>query len=173
MKRTQKWKYITTQKGSRISNLTKVYGPICNRECLDECQLKYYQYDIERKPKGVRDFYPPIIEIRHSNLPDIIIKHIPQTTLISFVCSFGGLLGMWLGLSFITISREAINLIIKIASKKLKFVTMVNINMKDSIFIRNEFAQSNQQKSQWNHGIFLQDLWIFKLSIHCMIDHFN
>ena len=72
-------------KGSCISNLTRLYEPICERKCLDESQFKYYQYDIEKKSKKIKDWNPPIVEIRHNNLPDIIIKHIPKKTFISFV----------------------------------------------------------------------------------------
>ena len=36
-------------------------------------------------------------------MPDIIIKYLPQTTFLSLVCNFGGLLGMWLGLSVLNI----------------------------------------------------------------------
>ena len=36
-------------------------------------------------------------------MPDFIIRYIPELTFISFVCNFGGLLGMWLGVSFLSI----------------------------------------------------------------------
>ena len=46
------------------------------------------------------------IKIIHSEYPDIFIEHIPEMSLISFLCNFGGLLGMWLGLSLFGIFNE-------------------------------------------------------------------
>ena len=73
---------------------------------------------------------------------------------------------MWLGLSFITISGEAINLIIKIGSNKFNIFTKIDkitikpkleININDPIFIRNEHAQRFNMKNPLNQRSFLQD----------------
>ncbi len=45
-----------------------------------------------------------------------MIQYLPQTTFISFVCNFGGLLGMWLRLSVVTILSETLNLLLKSAN---------------------------------------------------------
>ena len=46
------------------------------------------------------------LKIKHGVSPDMIIRHLPETTLISVICNFGGILGMWLGLSVLTITEE-------------------------------------------------------------------
>ena len=73
-------------------------------ECLDHCQencitriypFHFSKSKLEMSP-GSR--YTRII-IKHNGLPDIYVKHLPEITFIAFICNFGGLLGMWLGLS--------------------------------------------------------------------------
>jgi hypothetical protein len=39
------------------------------------------------------------VHISHNRLPDQEIRHMPEITFVSFLSSFGGLAGMWLGLS--------------------------------------------------------------------------
>ena len=44
--------------------------------------------------------------LQHSSTPDIIVRLSFEMTLMSFVCNFGGLLGMWLGFNILSISKE-------------------------------------------------------------------
>ena len=44
--------------------------------------------------------------------------------LIDFFCNFGGLLGMWLGLSLFDIFNNILNLIMKIAQQKYECLDM-------------------------------------------------
>ena len=43
-------------------------------------------------------------------MPDMVVTHFPSITFIQFVCNFGGLLGMWLGLSVAVIFDHVIKL---------------------------------------------------------------
>ena len=43
------------------------------------------------------------INIYHNSLPDTIIEHIPEISFTAYMAQLGGLAGMWLGLSVISI----------------------------------------------------------------------
>ena len=67
----------------------------CQKMCKVECNEKYYKYKIK-----TRDNQPVSgIYFSHNEFPDTVIKYIPEINFIGFLCNFGGLLGMWLGLS--------------------------------------------------------------------------
>ena len=42
----------------------------------------------------------------HKHIPDVIVRHVLE---MSMICNFGGLLGMWLGLSLVTISKDTLD----------------------------------------------------------------
>ena len=86
----------------------------CSVLCRPDCNFTYYVYENAARqwetwdiPK-IDEFY---FNLNHNSNPDIVIKYLPQTTFLSFVCSFGGLLGMWLGFSFLTFLDEGIRII--------------------------------------------------------------
>ena len=71
----------------------------CSEECRSDCSFKYFTWDLHQEERYADWQEPLIINIKHSRFPDIIVRYSPQITFISFVCNFGGLLCMWLGLS--------------------------------------------------------------------------
>ena len=58
-----------------------------------------------------------VIRITHSTYPDMIITSIPKINFNGLACNFGGLMGMWLGLSMIAILNVIYKLIVKIKIK--------------------------------------------------------
>ena len=87
----------------------------CEKMCKIECNFKYYRMEIVRIENI---FQKNVIDIRHNEYPDIFVKHIPETTLIDFVCNFGGLLGIWLGLSFFSVVNNIFEIITKTVYRK-------------------------------------------------------
>ena len=88
---------------------------ICEKKCKIECNFIYYSIEIEKKfIKSNND----IVDIRHGEYPDIFVEYIPKMNLIDFICNFGGLLGMWLGLSLLGILRDILEFITKIDHRK-------------------------------------------------------
>ena len=85
----------------------------CEKVCKVECNFKYYPLET-LKIKGENT----ILNIVHGQLPDIFIKYIPEITLMGFICNFGGLLGMWLGLSLFTLFNKISNLFLKVVQAK-------------------------------------------------------
>ena len=78
----------------------------CKNQCRPDCKYSYYLIE-----KWERRRFPGeniLINLRHSRIPDIIIKYLPQLSFISFVCNFGGLIGMWLGLPFLAILNRSL-----------------------------------------------------------------
>ena len=76
----------------------------CMYECRKDCIFRYYTWT-HKEYEHFRsdDIFAINVYIRHNYLPDVVIRYIEQTSFISFVCNFGGLLGMWLGLSIMVI----------------------------------------------------------------------
>ncbi|CAG2105149.1 unnamed protein product [Medioppia subpectinata] len=71
---------------------------ICNDECRPDCQFRYFDWDLKIE-KPTRWTSDTTITIKHNIMPDQLVRHYPETTFTGFVSNFGGLLGMWLGMS--------------------------------------------------------------------------
>ena len=107
--------FINNSNGKYVPKLFGSFSEIeqgCNKKCRMDCQFRYYisehkEAPFTSSPARLRAL-PLRINLFHNSLPDIIIRYLPQTQFISFVCNFGGLLGMWLGLSIISISEMSI-----------------------------------------------------------------
>ena len=71
----------------------------CQQTCKTDCINRYYSTDLKQdeKPFYVGRGQMFEFKIEHNSFPDLLITYLPQTTFLSFVCNFGGLLGMWLG----------------------------------------------------------------------------
>lgn len=82
--------------------------------CLNDCQYRYYNYEVKSENMKVLEENTTVFRIKHNNLPDFSVKHIPEMTFISLVCNFGGLLGMWLGLSVLSTMEYIITKVTKI-----------------------------------------------------------
>ena len=73
-------------------------------------------------------------------MPDILIVHIPDICFISFVCNFGGLLGMWLGVSFLSIIDLIKSLFVKLIKEKGR---PINIQLKQFNYHLHKQNKSN------------------------------
>ena len=112
--------YLSNENNRIISCSDPVYNQIsftikkdCENLCKIECNFKYYTNEIETSELDFRN----TIKIIHSGYPDILVEHIPEMNLIGFFCNFGGLLGMWLGLSIFEIFQYIFHLLHKIMNK--------------------------------------------------------
>ena len=75
----------------------------CNSLCKENCHDIFYDFDLDKVNRLSSDLKNGpdqfIINIQHNRFPDQIITHRPIMSWIGLVSNFGGLLGMWLGLS--------------------------------------------------------------------------
>ena len=90
----------------KVKNLSyNQFDQDCMTRCKPSCQTSYFIYDIDYQYNY--EISPLLkftrINIQHNYMPDIHLRHLPEVTLISFISNFGGLLGMWLGLSVLII----------------------------------------------------------------------
>ena len=134
----------------------------CLELCRPDCNFDYYSYErkdstFKSKNEGI-EFY-----LAHSHLPDVILKYSPQVSFISFWCSFGGLLGMWLGLSILTISESCLNILFssRCTSKFIlsKFTNLFNQNNYNNIFInfgKKQKIKTRRRNYYNNYGLQLK-----------------
>ena len=102
----------------------------CEDQCHKECHFSYYSFTISKLTEG--KMYQASLKIYHNEMPDITIRYIPEMPLLTFICNFGGILGMWLGLSFYTIFEDIWKIInVHILSK----IFFTNINSRINLFI--------------------------------------
>ena len=81
-------------------------------KCHKECYFRYYWVNmLEVRDNDDYEWMDVSIIVKHNAMPDLFIRHIPEMPFITFICNFGGLLGMWLGVSFLTILSAALPLI--------------------------------------------------------------
>ena len=113
----------------------------CEDQCHKECHFTYYSFSINIYVETHENNCG--LRIRHNEMPDITIRYIPEMPLLTFICNFGGLLGMWLGLSFYTIFHDIWKLLhVKILSK-FRFTNNIIYNIKYKFFI-----STNQNSSK-------------------------
>ena len=121
----------------------------CMAKCPDECDHVYYLL----QNKGVtfhKSFIwtsnPIHVYLIQSNFPTIIIKQLPEMSLISLLCNIGGLLGMWLGVSLLStfnnICITGKNIFCRLITK-IKFCYINNNNNNTNLFIVNHNTMVN------------------------------
>ena len=139
--------YRRTQFPGEVPNITCDLGheewffkeEECQRKCPDECHQEYYFVDIK-----MTDQLPSSIPLKNRSLeinivpssrPKIVINHLPEMTLMSLVCNFGGLLGIWLGVS----ALASLNYCWKIFKFIFSKLTTINSFTNEKLFIKNDF----------------------------------
>ena len=141
----------------------------CFNECRPDCKFKYFLWSRTERNRTADWEKPLLIEIRHSPFPDVTIKYSPQISFLSFVCNFGGLLGIWLGLSIVAIFNRVLLFILNAFIKrdiylgKLKSVKNdININFHANFNVKNPVIRPKKRKnnSNTNLGRFAQNFYL-------------
>ena len=83
----------------------------CEIKCQPECYNRFYNYDLKSQIPSTTTDQEITVKIVDNQMPDQIVENIPEMSFITFVCDFGGLLGMWLGLSAMALLHYFIKLI--------------------------------------------------------------
>ena len=111
----------------------------CSRICLDECHQEYYFQEIKQirnvQPNTPMDQRSIRLYLEPSSLPKIIVTHSPEMTFMTLFCNFGGLLGIWMGVSMLTTMNNVWHLVKKALAK----LQTINNFKKNKLFIENNY----------------------------------
>ena len=99
-------------------------------QCHDECHFTYYSFTISKFVEI--DIHQAYFIIKHNEMIDLTIRYIPEMPLLTFICNFGGILGMWLGVSFVSILEN----IWKILRSNILSRTSFTFNIRNALFIK-------------------------------------
>ena len=134
----------------------------CLKSCREDCRFTSYD-KVKTIAMDENNTDTVGVFIMHNNMPDILIKSIPEITFISFVCNFGGLMGMWLGISILVIFDDVCKAIGLLISKRNVFNQMIFIlhlhKTKTTNFNnnnRNVCFQDYSRESKPNESIFIK-----------------
>ena len=125
----------------------------CSQICKPDCFTKEYFTEIQVLHKSIKNHTTPddmtVIEFEHNSIPDVIVRHSLEMSLMSFVCNFGGLLGMWLGFSVLSISKHIFDSIRRFCCfnvMKINFINKITCK-KNNLFIINRGNAPEQNNS--------------------------
>ena len=94
----------------------------CYKMCEDQCFNEYYLNQVESIANGNNDRTE--IQIRRNAMVNVIVTHMPEMSFMSFLCNFGGLVSMWMGISIVGVCHDLChlfyNFLIKITSFRLQ-----------------------------------------------------
>ena len=82
----------------------------CKEECYQEHYLWEKKVNRQYKDLNMSSNNRIKVDVRPSNLPTVIIDHLPEMTFLSVLCNFGGLVGMWLGVSVLATIKNLIDI---------------------------------------------------------------
>ena len=115
----------------------------CLPECRKDCKFSYYISNYEKLGNFTRK--KTRIQLLHSPMPDILITHLSEIPFNAFICNFGGLLGLWLGLSVFSIFSEFRDFCIKLFGKQQKTVNNYNLSFQKNS-VTNNIMNVNKRK---------------------------
>ena len=84
---------------------SRKHRSFCDNKCPKACEEWNYLFELKEKkllPTSPWDM-TSIVNIKRNQILDHFVEHLPEMSFIEFICGFGGLLGMWLGLSALAI----------------------------------------------------------------------
>jgi len=118
--------------GQCMKSMNSEIRPKCETQCNNDCEEQFFDYTIndehfffentsgltnidwEERNQILMEYSSSKNKIRiyHKSLPDTIIEYMPEISFTAYIAQLGGLAGMWLGLSAITIYDNSVQLIL-------------------------------------------------------------
>jgi hypothetical protein len=80
----------------------------CAKSCKPDCISEQYEFKTLIDIPWHNFINATVVTISRKPVLDQVYRHSPEITWIQLVSDFGGLIGMWLGISGITISKSII-----------------------------------------------------------------
>ena len=124
---------------------------ICSMKCPQDCNIIYYDNHLSQYCfiTNTTNLFKSnmMVQINPNGKPNMIIEYLPEMSLLSLICNFGGLLGMWLGVSILSISNDIVTIGGKILKKIslqifIKLFHCINIKV-EKLFVRRVEIQNN------------------------------
>ena len=91
----------------------------CQEQCPDHCYKEYYLAQVSKMDKSEHWVNYLEVKLDKNHMPMVIVNHLPEMTFLSMLGNFGGLLGMWLGVSALGILNDTITRISHMLTKIL------------------------------------------------------
>jgi len=131
-----------------MKSLNSEIRPKCETQCNNDSEEQFFDYMINDQQsihENYSDYYLQTdweeriqlqmeynlmkykIQIYHKSLPDTLIQHMPEVSFAAYISQLGGLAGMWLGLSLITLYDNSIEIIL-LCIEKLKSFNQNNLH---------------------------------------------
>ena len=106
---------------------------LCEDRCHQDCYFTYYSFTVSKFVDiNMYDIY---LRFKHNEMPDMTIRHIAEMPLLTFICNFGGILGMWLGVSCVGMLEDIWKLFHRNIISKLSITSFINNFNNIKIFI--------------------------------------
>ena len=129
-------------------NITHIRNYYDNREactikCSDACYQAYFLLDSKQTYRNTNVSTMMlsnrvVLTLIPNSMPNVVINHLAEMTILSLFCNFGGLVGMWLGISVLATLNNLIhltkNLFIKLYSLTYMY-KQNNYYSKNNLFV--------------------------------------
>ena len=107
-----------------------MYHKQCQMKCPMNCMFTYYTVGIIQDQREetveIERLTRASIRLKHNQLPDYIVKHVPEFTFITFICNFGGILSLWLGFSIMSVAQDIAGVTTKFIMSKCTLYFNIN-----------------------------------------------
>ena len=121
----------------------------CADQCHKECHFTYYSFKINKYLKY--GMHQACFQIKHNEMTDLTIRYIPEMPLLTFICNYGGILGMWLGVSFYSIFEIVWKILRANILSKISFTININ-NIKNKFITNYDYSRRiSQLRMHENH----------------------
>ena len=138
-------------------NLTNYEDDVlqCYIKCKEDCYQAHYfvKVEIKQKPDGISTVNDAFrIVLQSNSRPNKLIEHFAELTFLALICDFGGLIGMYLGISLQSVTCD----IWEMAKKMC-------VNSKCVQIINNKYNNLNQRNLSINiYNIAQKHLYDFR-----------
>ncbi len=103
----------------------------CNTKCIASCVEEIFDYELlgPQKNSKISNEFETKIDFHFKSENELVFTYRPRMTAIDFLGNFGGLMSLWLGLSFISLYDYSADIIEKVFANpknKVRFFSLIS-----------------------------------------------